>query len=244
MRRVLIVEDEPKILEFTQSYISNAGYDTLTAANGTDALKLFESSQVDMVILDLMLPDISGEEVCRKIRLTSDIPIIMLTAKTTEDSIIAGLKMGADDYVTKPFSPRQLAARVDALFRRTASTMAHPFNNPSEATVNQPIDEPSRSIVIHSDAYTASLFGTDLGLTKTEYMILKTLIARPTKVFTREELAELVFDGRYEGYARSLDSHIKNVRNKVSQVSDHNYISTVRGIGYRYCEMECTSDET
>lgn len=244
MRRVLIVEDEPKILEFTQSYISNAGYDTVTAANGTDALRLFETKHVDMVILDLMLPDMSGEEVCQKIRLTSDIPIIMLTAKTSEDSIIAGLKMGADDYVTKPFSPRQLAARVDALFRRTDATVGHASGNTTESAVNQSFDQPSGSIVIHSDAYSASLFGTGLGLTKTEYMILKTLITRPTKVFTREELAELVFDGRYEGYARSLDSHIKNIRNKISHVSDHNYISTVRGIGYRYCEMECASDES
>lgn len=220
---VLIIEDEPKIIEFIQSYIENAGYNVIIATNGSDAIKSFKEETIDLILLDLMLPDISGKSICKIIRSDSDVPIIMITAKIDEDSIINGLNIGADDYITKPFSPRQLIARIEALFRRTKN------KNRITSHLLQ-ID----SLTINSENFTIFLDDSLVQLTPTEFYILNTLASRPLKVFTREELIDIIFDGQYEGYTRSLDSHIKNIRSKISKLTDHDYIITVRGIGYRF----------
>lgn len=227
---ILIVEDEPKILEFTASYVRNAGYETYTAVSGEEALSVFRQHPIDLILLDLMLPDISGEVLCQQIRSDSDIPIIMITAKTDEDSIIAGLQMGADDYVCKPFSPRQLVARIQAILRRAVNINDH-------STINHNL------IRIDRDSYSAHIGQVNIALTKTEFMILSTLASRPTKVFTRDELVNHIFDASYEGYPRNLDSHIKNIRNKIAKYTDHDYILTVRGIGYRFHEKEDQPNE-
>lgn len=223
-KSILIVEDEPKILDFTKSYLENEGYHVITATLGSVALSLLEKNPVDLILLDLMLPDISGETICQKIRLTSSIPIIMVTAKTDDDSIVKGLRLGADDYIVKPFSPRQLVARVKALFRRIDDSFNKCDNN--------------QAISFDHDKYTAYYNNKNLDLTKTEYLILSTLARRNSKIFTREELADQVYNGKYEGYVRSMDSHIKNIRLKISNYTSHDFIKTVRGIGYQFACME------
>lgn len=223
MKNILIVEDEPKILEVIESYVKSAGYNPFTALTGSRALEHFFSKDIDLVLLDLMLPDISGEEICQKIRKTTNTPIIMITAKTDEESIILGLEMGADDYITKPFSPRQLIARIHALFRRVSKEEPNDVVGPFHLDL---------------DSYTIELHHHNLDLTHTEYTILTTLLLRPTKVFTRDELANKLQNGQYEGYTRSIDSHIKNIRSKISVIDKTDYIKTVRGIGYQIQEVK------
>lgn len=222
-KTILIIEDEPKIVEFIQSYIKNAGYEVVIAFNGLNGLNILNKQQIDLVLLDLMLPDMSGEVLCKTIRSNSKVPIIMITAKIDEESIIRGLSIGADDYVTKPFSPRQLIARIESLFRRTT------ISNQS-ASGNLLFG----SLLINTENYSVSYDNFPIELTPNEFKLLYTLASRPNKVFTRDELIDVAFMGKYEGYTRSLDSHIKNIRRKLNQITNHNYIVTVRGIGYRF----------
>ncbi len=226
-KKILVVEDEEKIVEFIESYLLSSGYKVYKAFNGRDALELFNSQTIDLVLLDLMLPDISGEQICKELRKTSKVPIIMLTAKAQEESILNGLDIGADDYITKPFSPRQMVARVKALFRRvseentTTSSDILSFNN-SDLLINQ-------------TDYTVRKAHEPVCLTPSEFKILMTLAKRPSKVFTREELISVAFDGDYFGYDRTIDSHIKNLRAKIeTDPKDCKYILTVRGIGYKF----------
>lgn len=222
-KKILVVEDEVKIIEFIESYLLNSGYKVITAENGRMGLELFNEQKPDMVLLDLMLPDISGEQICREIRKTSKLPIIMLTAKTSEENIIGGLDMGADDYITKPFSPRQLVARVNALFRR------------SYEKEEKVLSFHEGDLVLDCTNYSVKKNGSELGLTPSEYKILLTLAKRPSKVFTREELIQIAFDGDFLGYDRTIDSHIKNLRAKIEDnPKDSNYIKTIRGVGYRF----------
>ncbi len=222
-KKILVVEDEGKIVEFIESYLLNSGYKVITAENGRKGLELFQEEKPDMVLLDLMLPDISGEQICREIRKTSKLPIIMLTAKTSEESIINGLDMGADDYITKPFSPRQLVARVNALIRRSYE------KEEKVLTFNQ------GDLILDYTNYSVKKKGFELSLTPSEYKILITLAKRPNKVFTREELIQIAFDGDFLGYDRTIDSHIKNLRAKIEDnPKESNYIKTIRGIGYRF----------
>ncbi len=222
-KKILVVEDEGKIVEFIESYLLNSGYKVITAENGRKGLELFQEEKPDMVLLDLMLPDISGEQICREIRKTSKLPIIMLTAKTSEESIINGLDMGADDYITKPFSPRQLVARVNALIRRSYE------KEEKVLTFNQ------GDLILDYTNYSVKKKGFELSLTPSEYKILITLAKRPNKVFTREELIQIAFDGDFLGYDRTIDSHIKNLRAKLEDnPKESNYIKTIRGIGYRF----------
>ncbi|WP_069999997.1 response regulator transcription factor [Cellulosilyticum sp. I15G10I2] len=224
-KKILIVEDEEKIVEFIESYLLNSGYEVYKALRGYDALKLFNSQNIDLILLDLMLPDISGEQICREIRKTSKVPIIMLTAKSQEVSILNGLDIGADDYITKPFSPRQMIARVKALLRRTFSDDQNSdmlsFNN--------------EDLVINGADYTVKKAHAATYLTPSEFKILITLAKRPSKVFTREELISVAFEGDYLGYDRTIDSHIKNLRSKIEDdPKECKYIITVRGIGYKF----------
>lgn len=223
--KILIVEDEEKIVEFVESYLVNSGYEVYKAFRGRDALDLFHSKSIDLVLLDLMLPDVSGEDICKEIRKTSNVPIIMLTAKSQEESILKGLDIGADDYITKPFSPRQMIARVKALLRRVSPNM----QESGLLSFNE------EDLIINEIDYTVKKAHQLTYLTPSEFKILLTLAKRPRKVFTREELIQIAFDGDYLGYDRTIDSHIKNLRAKIEDDSkQYQYIITVRGIGYKF----------
>ncbi|MDR1587843.1 MAG: response regulator transcription factor, partial [Treponema sp.] len=205
---VLIVDDEVKILELVKSYLEINGYAALCAKTGREGMELFEKNsgserRVSLILLDLMLPDFSGEEFCKKIRQVSDVPIIMITAKVDEASIIRGLNIGADDYVCKPFSPRQLMARVAAALRRGGGgESGGGFLFCGDLTAD-------------TEKRIVSRNGEALGLTRDEYSILTLLMSRQAKVFTREEILEAVKGGDYDGFDRSVDTHIKKLRAKL-----------------------------
>lgn len=225
-KKVLIVEDEHKIAEAVMAYLENSGYLPIVAYDGEHALSLFEKSNPDLVILDLMLPKISGEEVCKAIRRTSRVPIIMLTAKINEEDKINGLNMGADDYVTKPFSPRELVARVNSLLRRADGGTLPLFHTMSWN---------NRDLEVDLSGYTVKKSGKDVNLTPNEFKLLCAMIKYPKKIFTREELIEIAFGSDYDGFERTIDSHIKNLRSKIEDdTANPIYIITVRGIGYTF----------
>jgi DNA-binding response OmpR family regulator len=220
---VLVVDDEAKILDLVRSYLGIHGYTPLCAQNGREGLRLFEQHPVSLVLLDLMLPDVPGEELCRKIREISQVPIIMLTAKVEEEDIIRGLKMGADDYVTKPFSPRQLMARVEAALRRSGGGQ-------KTGTILS-----YAGLTIDTEKRAASLNGEALSLTRDEYNILTLLMSRQPKIFTRDEILESIKGEEYDGFDRSIDTHIKKLRAKLGDdPKAPGYITTVYGMGYRF----------
>lgn len=223
--KVLVVDDEKMIREAVCAYFTKMGCLVLEAANGQDALFMFEKEHPDFVILDLMLPGISGEEVCRQIRISSAIPVIMLTAKTQEDSILNGLQIGADDYVTKPFSVKQLFARMEAIMRRVSV-----FSRPSEELLSF-----DGGLVVDLEHSEVRKNEETLSLTKSEWKILSSLAKRPKKVFTRDELMEIVFGEEADSFDRVIDTHIKNLRKKVEDdPKKPEYIKTVHGIGYKF----------
>ncbi len=225
-RRILVVDDEEKIVEVVKSYLESGGYAVSEAFTGKRALELFEKENPSLIILDLMLPDVTGEEVCKKIRKKSRVPIIMLTAKVEEEDILKGLDIGADDYVVKPFSPRQLVARVGALLRR-ASDARTPLSSVLSFNDND--------LIIDCTGYEVKKDGRALNLTPTEFKILLALVKTPSKVFTRDELINAIGSEDIDVYDRTIDAHIKNLRQKVESDSRHPvYIMTVHGIGYRF----------
>lgn len=225
-KKVLVVDDELKIAEVIKSYLENAGFEVLTAYDGRHALELFERMGPSIVILDLMLPDLTGEEVCRMIRKQSRTPIIMLTAKSDEEDILKGLDIGADDYVTKPFSPKQLVARVIAVLRRTAGdpvplSNVFSFNN--------------EDLIIDNLGHEVKKGGRGVNLTPNEYRILLTLIKYPKKTFTREELVNMALGDDFDGFDRTVDTHVKNLRQKIEDdTKAPKYLVTVHGVGYRF----------
>ena len=223
-RRILLVEDEKSIRDVVAAYLEREGYWVTAAADGEAAVEQFDQHQFDLVVLDLMLPKLSGEEVCRHIRDGSDVPIIMLTAKGEEEDRIAGLELGADDYLVKPFSPRELVARVRALLRRAHVT-----------------EEPQRDRLVYGDleidvsGHKAFLGGQELDLTASEFKLLTTLARYPGRVYSRMELVEKVLGYDFEGYERTIDSHVKNLRAKLDDdPRDPTFIYTVHGVGYRF----------
>ncbi len=223
---ILVVDDEPKIVEVIKSYLENSGYQVLEAYDGQTALELFEKHYPALVILDLMLPDMTGEAICSRIRKISRAPIVMLTAKVAEEEIIQGLQLGADDYVTKPFSPRQLLARVEAVLRRTAGESVPLASLLSFRDGDLEVDSLKREI---------RKSGQAVNLTPNEYKILMTLIKYPRKTFTREELVLMALGDDYEGFDRTIDTHVKNVRQKIeSDPKNPQYVLTVHGVGYRF----------
>lgn len=225
-KKILIVEDEPKIAEVLEAYLKKSGFITYIASDGNTALSLFKSESPDMIILDLMLKMLSGEEVCKAIRKESNVPIIMLTAKANEDSKIYGLNIGADDYITKPFSPRELVARVNSLFRR-CSERSYDITN--VASWN------NKDLEVDFDTYTVKKQGIVVNLTPNEYKLFSALSKYPNKIFTRDELIQSAFGIDFDGYDRTIDSHIKNLRSKIETDSKTpEYILTVRGIGYKF----------
>ncbi|RCX10370.1 DNA-binding response OmpR family regulator [Anaerobacterium chartisolvens] len=224
-KRILVVDDEQKIVEVLKSYLENANYVVSTAFSGYEALLAFEKHSPSLVILDLMLPDMPGEEVCKILRKRSRVPIIMLTAKIQEEDILRGLDIGADDYVTKPFSPKQLVARVAAHLRRVGDETG-PLSN---------IISFGEDLVIDTARYEIKKRGHVINLTPNEYKLLMTMIKYPSKTFTREELVDMVLGQDYDGYDRTIDTHIKNIRQKIETDSKApEYILTVHGVGYKF----------
>lgn len=221
---VLVVDDEFKIVEAIAAFLRSKGYTVLTAESGNTALQIFKDNRINFVILDLMLPDLSGEEVCAKIRKTSNVPVIMLTAKSQEESILNGLNIGADDYVVKPFSIKQLYARMEAVLRRS-------------------MERPSASIYswnggdlkINFQTMTVEKQGREIYLTSSEWKILSALVKNPQTVFTRDMLIESAFGEDIDSFDRVIDTHVKNIRAKIeTDTKNPLYILTVRGSGYKF----------
>lgn len=223
-RRILLVEDDANIREAVAAYLEREGYWVMPVEDGQQALDEFSKHAFDLIVLDLMLPKISGERVCRTIRDTSDVPIIMLTAKGEVEDRIIGLELGADDYLVKPFSPRELVARVRALLRRT-----------------QLENEPQREVlefgdlVIDVSGHKALVKGEEIDLTASEFKLLTTLARYPGRVYSRMELVEKVLGYDFEGYERTIDSHVKNLRAKLGDnPRKPKWLHTVHGVGYRF----------
>ena len=223
-RRILLVEDEKAIREAVAAYLERENYWVTGAADGQQAVEEFNRNHFDLVILDLMLPKIPGEKVCRIIRDTSDVPIIMLTAKGEVEDRIIGLELGADDYLIKPFSPRELVARVRALLRR-----AHIDSEPQREVFEY------GDLTIDITGHKVLVKGEEVDLTASEFKLLTTLSRYPGRVYSRMELVEKVLGYDFEGYERTIDSHVKNLRAKIGDDPRHpKWIYTVHGVGYRF----------
>lgn len=226
-KRVLVVDDDVKTVELVKLYLNRDGYKVLTAYNGIDALRLAREARPDLIVLDLMLPGLDGLDVCRTLRNESDVPIIMLTAKTTEQDKLVGLDLGADDYVSKPFSPRELAARARAVLRRT----------PEEAFQRGPTEVKHGELRVDFLKHQAFLASKPLNLTPIEFRLLAVLVREPGRVFSRAQLIDKVLGYDFEGFDRTVDVHILNLRRKVEPDPNHpSYIKTVYGAGYKFAE--------
>lgn len=222
-RKILIIDDDVKIVEMLKIYLEKEGFEIVTAFDGWQAVEVSREQKPDLAVLDLMLPGLSGWEVCKKIREQSKMPIIMLTARDSETDKLLGLELGADDYVTKPFSLRELVARVKAVLRRTGGELA-------EANLIN-----TGEIVIDLEQHTVKRGKTYIDITPTEFKIISTMAGYPGKVFTRLQLIDLVQGYSFEGYERTIDTHIKNLRKKVEPDSKNpTYILTVFGVGYKF----------
>lgn len=220
--RVLIVEDEAKIVELLRLYLERDGYQVSAAADGPQALELAEKEKPDLVLLDLNLPGMDGLEVCRRLRARGPVPIIMLTARGEEVDRIVGLELGADDYVSKPFSPREVVARVRAVLRRSAPSP------PQERRRFGPLE---MDLARHE----VTVDGQPVALTATEFRLLETMSAESGRVFTRSQLLDRVWGEVFEGYERTIDSHIKNLRRKIEpQPQSPRFVHTVFGVGYKF----------
>lgn len=225
-KKVLVVDDDVKTVELVKLYLDRDGYQVLTAYNGVEALRLAREGYPDLVVLDLMLPDIDGLEVCRTLRRESDVPIIMLTARTTDQDKLVGLDLGGDDYVTKPFSPKELTARVRAVLRRL----------PGE---RGPDEIKSGELNMNFKTHEAWLAGTSLNLTTVEFKLLGILAKEPGRVFSRTSLIEEALGYDFEGFDRTIDVHILNLRRKLEADPSHpRYIKTVYGVGYKFVGEE------
>jgi DNA-binding response OmpR family regulator len=223
MKRILIVDDEERIVQTVKAYLDQEGFKTYTASDGEAALRAFEEKGPDLIVLDLMLPRLSGIEVTKKIRATSNVPIIMLTAKASEADRVVGLELGADDYVVKPFSPRELVARVRAVLRRIEGD-----TGTAERIVSGglDIDLKTREVKVN---------GVEIELTPTEFDLLAFLAHHPGQVFTRLQLLREVQGYTYDAFARTIDTHVKNLRRKIEEdPKEPHYLLTVHGVGYRF----------
>jgi DNA-binding response OmpR family regulator len=222
-RTILVVDDEARIVKLVRDYLERAGFDVLAAHDGETALVMARRERPDLVVLDLMLPGVDGLDVCRRLRQESGVPIIMLTARVEEADRVVGLELGADDYVAKPFSPRELVARVRATLRRANGEVG-------PATTLRAAD-----VELDTAALTATIAGQPLDLTPTEFQLLATLVRQPGRIFSREQLLGAVHGVTFDGYDRSIDSHVKNLRRKMEpDPRQPRYIQTVYGVGYRF----------
>lgn len=228
--KILIVEDERAIAEVEKAYIERDGNEAVIASDGTEGLEKFRRGSFDLVLLDLMLPGIAGTDVCREIRRTSGTPILMVTAKSGEDDIVAGLDAGADDYIVKPFSPRILMARIRANLRK-------PPAPESEESSSGDLIKVGSALVIDPENFTVKKNGEEISLTRNEFMILSKMAARPDKTWSRDDLITYALGYEYDGFERSIDSYIKNLRKKLSDPEHENgFIRTVHGFGYKISE--------
>jgi DNA-binding response OmpR family regulator len=222
---ILLVEDERKLRELVRSYLERGGFTVLSVGSGAEALSLASSAEPDLVVLDLGLPDVPGETVARELRAISTTPILMLTAKSSEDDRIRGLEMGADDYVTKPFSPRELVLRCQAILRRGGQPAGSGYQPSSFGDGLLVIDEQRRTVQVRS---------SDVALTPTEWGVLVALATVPGRVYSRYEIINRTRGYEFEGYERSVDSHVKNLRRKIeTDAGQPEIIQTVLGGGYR-----------
>ncbi len=226
-RNILVVDDEEQIINVLKAYLEKEGYNVYTAYSGKEALDVFHKNTIHFIILDLMLPDVSGEEVCKKIRLKSQVPILMLTAKAEEDNRINGLDIGADDYMVKPFSPKEVMAHVRAILRRVD-------RNSIKADI---IEFNNGDLTIDFDKMEVKKQGNNLKLTPMEFKLLSILARNTGKVFTRDELVVKMQGYDYDGFERTVDTHIKNLRRKIED-DKNKYIVTVYGIGYKFMEAK------
>lgn len=228
--RILVVEDDPHIREIIRFALTRAGMEAIEARDGAEALQKAEARAPDLIVLDIGLPEIDGLEVCRRIRRTAETPILFLSARDEEIDRILGLELGADDYVSKPFSPRELVARVNAILKR--------------ARAAPPPDSPllSRGVLeLAPQAHEALFAGCDLGLTALEFAIVRTLLARPTMVFSREKILDAAYPGTVHVADRTIDSHIRNIRAKFAGLGCDSGVETVHGVGFRIGRCERAS---
>lgn len=224
----MIVEDDAKIVRTLRLYLEGAGFSVAAVFSGDLAMPAFRREKPDLVILDLNLPEVDGLEICHALRRESSVPIIMLTARVDEADRLIGLELGADDYIVKPFSPREVVARCRAVLRRSSGDLA------IQDTVH------SGDIILNLDTYQATVADVDVSLTRSEFEILAALMRRPGRVFSREQLLEETQGLAYVGYERSIDQHIKNLRKKLRQALDEDaeVIETIYGVGYRLVAMD------
>jgi DNA-binding response OmpR family regulator len=225
VKTVLIVDDEPKIVQIARDYLENAGFSVVAAYDGESALAAVRSQSPDLIVLDLGLPDMDGLDVCRKVRRNSNVPIVMLTARDEEPDKLVGLELGADDYVTKPFSPKELVARIRAVFRRVEAVEETP-------EVIRVLD-----VTLETGSMRLRIGDRNVDLTPTEFQLLAKLAGQPGRIFTRAQLLESIHGVAIESYERAIDAHIKNIRRKIEpNPSEPRYILTVYGVGYRFSD--------
>jgi two-component system OmpR family response regulator len=223
---IFIIEDDLKIARVVKAYIEGVGFTARHFNEGQQALEAARRQLPDLVILDLMLPDITGEELFQDLKALGDIPVIMVTSKSSEEERVAGLALGADDYVVKPFSPRELAFRVQAVLKR--------FKGTADST-GEVLSFDAGKLVLDGQTFGVNLDGQPVTLTASEFRILLSLAEHPGRIFTREELIEKALDYHFEGYDRTVDAHIKNIRKKIeSDPRKPDYVQTVYGVGYRF----------
>ncbi len=221
---VLIIEDDPHTTELVSLYLSHDGHQVVSAATGTEGLARARAEEPDLVVLDLMLPGLDGLEVCRQLRAETDVPIVMLTARVDEEDVLAGMGLGADDYVTKPFRPRELAARVRAILRRSGRE----DGNGGGFLTYGPIEVNMRNRTVRAGGKTVSL-------TPTEFRILALMLREPGRLFSREHIIDRVFEQDFDGYDRTVDTHIHSLRRKLEgPLQGERFIHTIYGMGYRF----------
>jgi len=220
-KKILVVDDEPKIVDICRDYLQAAGFDVIQANDGRKGLAAARSEQPDLVVLDLMMPGMDGLDVCRELRRDGTVPIIMLTARVEETDKLVGLELGADDYLTKPFSPRELVARVRTVLRRTSVSPQSDILRVGELELDR-------------GRFRVVIGGTEIILTPTEFELLALLASQPGRIFSRSQLLEAVRGVSFESYERAIDSHIRNLRRKIEpEESQPRYIQTVYGVGYK-----------
>ena len=223
---ILIVEDDKKIARVVKIYLEEAGFRTIHAEKGKDAIESALKDKPLLVILDLMLPDTSGEELIQELKEIGDFPVIMLTSKSSEEERVAGFALGADDYVVKPFSPKELIYRVKAVLKRLQK---------KDLIASEPMSFNNGLLIIDGQSYGVKKNGLPVNLTPTEFKVIFTIASTPGKVFTREELVDKALGYQFEGYERSIDAHIKNIRHKIEdEHKNPAFIHTIYGVGYRF----------
>ncbi len=228
MKTILVVEDEMKIARLVRDYLEHAGFDVAVAGDGGAAVAAARGSKPDLVVLDLGLPGLDGLDVTRELRRSSNVPIVMLTARGDESDRIVGLELGADDYVVKPFSPKELVARVRAVLRRTESTRAGAGGGGVLRAGDVEVDQQRMRVQVG---------GRAVDLTPTEFQLLATFVREPGRVFTRAQLLDAVHGVAFESYERAIDAHVKNIRKKIEPTPGRpRYLLTVHGVGYRFAD--------